>query len=260
MSKITWTVVVIASSVLSRQLSGVEIVEQPTAEWFTQTPQIAVSEVRDEVPADGESPRVGQRDTFWLQPGFQIELLYTVPKQTQGSWVNMTFDQQGRIIASSEEGKGIYRIIPPKIGRQEETPQLSPALSSGFWPFGSCMIAASGGRRGVCRTIGEKICYCLASGMPGDTHGENLHPAAGCVESILTGSTGKSSALAIGMPSTWHLTLMTSYLPTMRIWNGIWATLGIGRHGSIMLPAGVNLVGAVERENGQPIMSIVSRR
>ena len=121
MSKITWTVVVIASSVLSRQLSGVEIVEQPTAEWFTQTPQIAVSEVRDEAPADGESPRVGQRDKFWLQPGFQIELLYTVPKQTQGSWVNMTFDQQGRIIASSEEGKGLYRIIPPKIGSQEET-------------------------------------------------------------------------------------------------------------------------------------------
>ncbi|MCE9548448.1 MAG: hypothetical protein K8T25_23485, partial [Planctomycetia bacterium] len=52
---------------------------------------------------------------FKLLPGFQAELLYTVPKNRQGSWVNLAVDPQGRLITSDQNGK-LFRITPPPIG------------------------------------------------------------------------------------------------------------------------------------------------
>ncbi len=61
------------------------------------------------------------RDMFQLLPGFQVELLYTVPGPTQGSWVCIAFDQKGRILASDQGDKGLYRITPSKLGSDEPT-------------------------------------------------------------------------------------------------------------------------------------------
>src|SRR5436190_22487504 len=46
---------------------------------------------------------------------FKVELLYTVPKDTEGSWVAMCVDPKGRLIVSDQYGK-LYRIVPPPIG------------------------------------------------------------------------------------------------------------------------------------------------
>ena len=44
---------------------------------------------------------------------FKVELLYTVPKDEQGSWVNLCTDPRGRLIASDESGS-LYRVtLPP---------------------------------------------------------------------------------------------------------------------------------------------------
>lgn len=52
---------------------------------------------------------------------FRVELLYTVPMATQGSWVAMCFDEKGRIIESDQYGK-FYRITPPALdGSPSET-------------------------------------------------------------------------------------------------------------------------------------------
>ena len=57
-----------------------------------------------------------------LLPGFQVELLYSVPQARQGSWVNMTVDPRGRLLVSHErfqvtdEGGSLYRITPPALG------------------------------------------------------------------------------------------------------------------------------------------------
>ncbi len=48
-------------------------------------------------------------------PGFKVELLYTVPKAEQGSWVSMTVDKKGRLLCGDQYG-GIYRVTPPPIG------------------------------------------------------------------------------------------------------------------------------------------------
>jgi hypothetical protein len=53
--------------------------------------------------------------TIHLPPGFRAELVYSVPLETQGSWVSLTTDDRGRIIASDESG-ALYRIEPSPIG------------------------------------------------------------------------------------------------------------------------------------------------
>lgn len=50
--------------------------------------------------------------------GFKVELLYTVPKEEQGSWVALTTDDKGRLIACDQYGS-IYRMSVPAIGKTE---------------------------------------------------------------------------------------------------------------------------------------------
>src|SRR6266851_5338010 len=46
--------------------------------------------------------------------GFKAELLYSVPKEVQGSWVNLCVDPKGRLIVSDQNGP-LYRITPPPL-------------------------------------------------------------------------------------------------------------------------------------------------
>jgi hypothetical protein len=59
--------------------------------------------------ADGKPITATPADTLTLLPGFKAELLYTVPKTTQGSWVAMTVDPKGRLITSDQNGS-LYRV------------------------------------------------------------------------------------------------------------------------------------------------------
>lgn len=61
------------------------------------------------------------RDLFNLLPGYQVERLFTVPKEKLGSWVNITVDPKGRLIVSDQEKKGFCRVTPAPIGSTEET-------------------------------------------------------------------------------------------------------------------------------------------
>ncbi len=50
-----------------------------------------------------------------VKEGFKVELLYSVPKAEQGSWVSMCYDNKGRLIVSDQYGT-LYRMAPPKPG------------------------------------------------------------------------------------------------------------------------------------------------
>jgi hypothetical protein len=50
-----------------------------------------------------------------LPPGFRAELLYRVPKETQGSWVSLARGAAGELYASDQGGLGIYRIQPAPL-------------------------------------------------------------------------------------------------------------------------------------------------
>ena len=52
---------------------------------------------------------------FKTIPGFQVELLYSVPMQPQGSWVSMTVDPKGRLIVCDQYGS-LHRVTPKPLG------------------------------------------------------------------------------------------------------------------------------------------------
>ncbi|MEY2881788.1 MAG: hypothetical protein RLZZ15_4168, partial [Verrucomicrobiota bacterium] len=75
-----------------------------------------------------------------VAPGFKVELLYTVPKEDQGSWVSLAFDPKGRLTAADQYG-ALYRLTLPPVGTTAGTKverlaaQLpAVALPPGFEP------------------------------------------------------------------------------------------------------------------------------
>jgi putative heme-binding domain-containing protein len=55
-----------------------------------------------------------------VAPGFKVELLYTVPKEEQGSWVGLAVDPKGRLLAADQYG-ALYRLTPPALGTSTGT-------------------------------------------------------------------------------------------------------------------------------------------
>ncbi|MFT5689832.1 MAG: putative heme-binding domain-containing protein [Planctomycetota bacterium] len=61
--------------------------------------------------SSGLRPEVLDPESISVPAGFQVERIYTVPRQRQGSWVSMTFDPRGRLVASDQYG-GLWRLTP----------------------------------------------------------------------------------------------------------------------------------------------------
>jgi putative heme-binding domain-containing protein len=57
---------------------------------------------------NGEAPLAPEEMN--VAKGFRAELLYSVPKGEQGSWVSLTKEAKGRLIASDQGGAGIFLI------------------------------------------------------------------------------------------------------------------------------------------------------
>lgn len=87
---------------------------------------------------------------FNVPPGFQVERLFTVPKEELGSWVSITFDNKGRLIASDQGDKGLCRITPPAPGSKEPTKieRLDAKITSAqgmLYAFDSLYVSVNGG-------------------------------------------------------------------------------------------------------------------
>jgi putative heme-binding domain-containing protein len=52
---------------------------------------------------------VTSADQISTLEGFEVDLVYEVPSETQGSWVSLTVDPKGRLVACDQYG-GLYRI------------------------------------------------------------------------------------------------------------------------------------------------------
>jgi putative heme-binding domain-containing protein len=84
--------------------------------------------------------------------GFEVELIYSVPKQTQGSWVNMTVDPKGRLIVSDQYGK-LYRVTLPPLEKASGPIAVEPINApigeahGLLWAFDSLYVVVNRGRR-----------------------------------------------------------------------------------------------------------------
>tara|TARA_R110002049_G_scaffold27321_2_gene94375 strand:+ start:654728 stop:657319 length:2592 start_codon:yes stop_codon:yes gene_type:complete len=98
-------------------------------------------------------PEVGENkatpvDRITVADGFQVELLYSVPGQEQGSWVNIGLDNRNRILVSDQFG-GLYRISPPPAGQTlsqsdvQKVPADIRAVNGMLWAFDSLYVAVN---------------------------------------------------------------------------------------------------------------------
>jgi len=55
-------------------------------------------------------------DKIKVLKDFRVELLYSVPKEKEGSWVSLCVGPKGTLIAC-DQGGGLYRIKPPAVGQ-----------------------------------------------------------------------------------------------------------------------------------------------
>ncbi len=81
---------------------------------------------------------------------FKVELLYSVPKDKQGSWVCLCVDPKGRIIASDQYG-ALYRVTPPPVGSAGEAKVDKLSINIGeaqglLWAFDSLYVVVNSGR------------------------------------------------------------------------------------------------------------------
>ena len=63
-----------------------------------------------------KEPPATASETLKVAKDFKVELLYSVPKDEHGSWVNMCVDPKGRLIVSDQYQVGLFRVTPPAIG------------------------------------------------------------------------------------------------------------------------------------------------
>ena len=80
--------------------------------------------------------------------GFQVELLYSVPSDVHGSWVNLCTDNKGRLIVSDQFGK-LYKITPPKSGESITSADVKPvnvdirAVNGMVWAFDALYVGVN---------------------------------------------------------------------------------------------------------------------
>jgi putative heme-binding domain-containing protein len=76
---------------------------------------------------------------------FRVELLYSVPKDKQGSWVSMCADPKGRLIVSDQTGS-LFRVTPPAPGgkaadtKVEKIPANIGGAQGLLWEFDSLYV------------------------------------------------------------------------------------------------------------------------
>jgi putative heme-binding domain-containing protein len=92
--------------------------------------------------------------TMKVMKDFKVELIYSVPKDEQGSWVSMCYDPKGRLIVSDQYGS-LYRITPPPIGgnasdtRLEKIPAKIGMAQGLLWAFDALYVVVNGPNCGL---------------------------------------------------------------------------------------------------------------
>ncbi|MEM9017319.1 MAG: hypothetical protein AAGC68_09915, partial [Verrucomicrobiota bacterium] len=78
--------------------------------------------------------------------GFEVEKLYDVPKETQGSWVSMAVDEEGRLYCADQDDKGLFRIsIEGEDVKVEKMPAEVTGAQGLLWHRGVLYAGINGG-------------------------------------------------------------------------------------------------------------------
>ncbi|MEF8795608.1 MAG: c-type cytochrome, partial [Salinivenus sp.] len=100
-----------------------------------------------------------QADSIQTLPGFEVQKVYDVPNDEQGSWVKLTVGPEGHLIASDQGEEGLFRV---RIGGAVDSPEVDveefvlPASGAqGLeWAFGHLYTNVNG--RGLYRLRNQR--------------------------------------------------------------------------------------------------------
>jgi hypothetical protein len=96
-------------------------------------------------PAAPSEPAATPVERIKALQDFRVELLYSVPRETQGSWVSMCVDPKGRLIVSDQYG-GLFSVTPPPPGgktsetKVEKVPAKIGEAQGLLWAFDSLYV------------------------------------------------------------------------------------------------------------------------
>ncbi len=113
--------------------------------WPSVTPAVLANAAEG-----GGNPLAPDPSTFKVAKGFKVERLYTVPKDEQGSWVNMTPLPDGRLIVSDQYGR-LYTVTPPVLGGDASETKVEPIdvpigeAQGLLWAFDSLYVVVNRG-------------------------------------------------------------------------------------------------------------------
>lgn len=97
--------------------------------------------------ATGSGSQATPVEAIQTLPGFQVELLYSVPKESEGSWVNMTSDHKGRLIVSDQYG-ALYRVTPGQDAESTQVAKLDVPLGEAqglLYAYDALYVVVNGG-------------------------------------------------------------------------------------------------------------------
>ncbi len=94
-----------------------------TPDLVSESEEVAEAvEEEEEAPAQNSSTQSGEAEQEIVTlPGFEAQLLYEIPLESEGSWVSLGLDKDGYLIASDQRDRGTYRI---KVSDDLENPEV----------------------------------------------------------------------------------------------------------------------------------------
>ncbi|MBS0264489.1 MAG: c-type cytochrome [Planctomycetes bacterium] len=104
----------------------------------------------NQVAIDGAKVPATSPSEITVLPGFQVELLYSVPKATEGSWVSITTETKGRLIVS-DQGGYLYRVTPGPNEEETVVEKIDLPIGSAqglLYAFDSLYVVVNGSAPG----------------------------------------------------------------------------------------------------------------
>ncbi len=100
----------------------------------------------------GPAPENFPVERLKVAPGFKVELVHSVDRDGEGSWVSMTIDPKNRLIVSDQYGK-LYRVTPSPIGGPPSETKVEPInvdigeAQGLLWAFDSLYVMVNRGQK-----------------------------------------------------------------------------------------------------------------
>jgi putative heme-binding domain-containing protein len=103
-------------------------------------------------PKPPPPPQATPAEKIRVREGFQVELLYSVPKAVQGSWVSMAVDPRGRLVVSDQDKLGLWRVTPKASDVEVEKIPVDLGGAQGLlWAFDALYVNVNGRGSGLWR-------------------------------------------------------------------------------------------------------------